>query len=88
MGFRRGVPLKDRPVVMSGETLPEARREPTRHCWVQGPADASGPFPGVVVEWRNIGVGQWAALVIYVVEEGPSTTVVQAVVDAAYLRPA
>lgn len=69
-----------------GGVDPPTRTEPTRLCLVRGPAGAEGPWPGVVVEWRRSSRG-WAALVIYVVTDGDATTVVQTVLDAAYLQP-
>ncbi len=87
-----GIPLKDRPVVGPGAHLPKdppRKKSPVRHCWVEGPADHPGPWPGVVVEWRRDPItGSWTALVVYVVTEGPSSTTVQCWLSADYLRPA
>lgn len=81
-----GVPLRDRPVVAPGAST---RRTCVRHCWVQGPADAPGPWPGVVVEWRrDPTTGSWNALVVYVVTEGTSSSTVQCWLSARLLRPA
>jgi hypothetical protein len=64
------------------------RRGPRRrHCWVTGPGDGSGPWPGLVVEWHR-GEGGWRARVIYLVGEPDSATTVETWVDAAHLRPA
>jgi hypothetical protein len=57
-----------------------------RHCWVAG-GDGSGPWPGLVVEWRR-DQGGWRARVVYLVGEPDSATTVETWVDAAHLRPA
>jgi hypothetical protein len=68
-----------------GSTMrPGPRR---RHCWVAGPGDGSGPWPGLVVEWRR-DEGGWRARVVYLVGEPDSATTVETWVDAAHLRPA
>lgn len=86
-----GIPLRDRPVVWPGapqQTAPARQKAPVRHCWVDGPADHPGPWPGVVVEWRrDLTTRSWTALVVYVVTEGPSSTTVQCWLSADYLRP-
>jgi len=65
-----------------------ARRGPRRrHCWVAGPGDGSGPWPGLVVEWQRDD-GGWCARVVYLVGEPDSATTVETWVDAAHLRPA
>jgi len=58
-----------------------------RHCWVAGPGDDSGPWPGLVVEWRRDECG-WRARVVYLVGEADCATTVETWVDAAHLRPA
>ena len=65
-----------------------ARRGPRRrHCWVAGPGDGSGPWPGLVVEWQRDDRG-WRARVVYLVGEPDTATTVETWVDAAHLRPA
>ena len=86
MGIGRGVPLRDRPLGTPGIRL---RAAPTRHCWVQGPKEHPGPWPGVVVQWRQEpGARGWSALVVYVVLDGPDPATVQAWVSSAFLTPA
>jgi hypothetical protein len=56
---------------------------------VEGPADHAGPWPGVIVEWRrDQPAGDWAALVVYVVSEGSTSTTVHTCLSARFLRPA
>lgn len=91
MGWKRGEPLRDRPVVTPGAAPPP--RKPQRHCWVEGPPDHPGPWPGVVVEWRRDPNGTaWSALVVYVVTEDANatttSTTVQTWVASRFLRPA
>ncbi|GAB3059160.1 hypothetical protein GCM10027053_21340 [Intrasporangium mesophilum] len=86
MGFRRGVPLRDRPLAGPGAPKQAVARQ--RHCWVEGPDDHPGPWPGVVVEWRrDPGTSDWTALVVYVVTDGLRSTTVQTWLSARYLRP-
>jgi len=87
MGHRRGIPLRDRPVDPAPDDPAPRRGAQTRHCWVDGPPDHPGPWPGVIVEWRLADDG-WSALVVYVVTEGPSSTTVHTRLPARFLRPA
>jgi hypothetical protein len=82
MGYRRGVPLGERPVETGAAPVPAppnaaARRPPVRrHCWVRGVAGAPGPHPGLLVEWRR-GAAGWEALVVYAVDDHGAVTLVQ-----------
>lgn len=59
----RGVPLRDRPVApLTTET---AVRTQVRHCWVTGPAGDPGPWPGLILEWRD-STG-WSAVIVYAI---------------------
>jgi len=81
----RGVPLRDRPVA---PLKTDADHRPqVRHCWVTGPAEDPGPWPGLILEWRRDSTG-WSALVVYVITAETSTTTVQTWVSQRYLRPA
>jgi len=84
MTSRRGVPLRDRPVAQL--KTDRAPRTQLRHCWVTGPAEDPGPWPGLIIEWRKDQAG-WSALVVYVIP-GESTTTVQTWVPQMHLRPA
>jgi hypothetical protein len=84
MTSRRGVPLRDRPVAQL--KTDRASLTPVRHCWVTGPAEDTGPWPGLIIEWRNDQAG-WSALVVYVITAETLTTTVQTWVPAARLRP-
>jgi len=81
----RGVPLRDRPVApLKSDAAP---RTHVRHCWVTGPAEDPGPWPGLVLEWRKGPTG-WLALVVYAITAKSVTTAVQTWVPAGQLRPA
>ena len=81
---RNGVPLRDRPVaVLKADCGP---RTQVRHCWVTGPAEDPGPWPGLILEWRKDQAG-WSALVVYVTGESSATTI-QTWVSHTHLRPA
>jgi hypothetical protein len=98
MGYRRGVPLGERPVETgaaspaaspAGSPTPRAARlSPNRrHCWVRGVDGAPGPHPGLLVEWRRRGTGEWEALVVYAVEDRGSVTLVQQWLASALVSP-
>jgi hypothetical protein len=55
-----------------------------RHCWVQGPAAAPGPHPGLIVEWAKRDDGWWA-MVSYVIEDDGA--LVQQWLRSELLRP-
>ncbi len=79
----RGVPLRDRQVTPA----PDVPRSRTRHCWVTGPAEDPGPWPGLVLERRRGSTG-WSALVVYVITNEPSMTTIQTWIPPEHLRPA
>ena len=86
MTSRRGVPLRDRPVAQ-----PMADRAPRtqgRHCWVTGPPEDPGPWPGLIIEWRKDQAAGWSALVVYVIPGEPSATTTQTWLPRTRLRPA
>ena len=92
MGYRRGVPLGERPVdtgaPAAAASPPHQRGQPARrHCWVRGVEGVPGPHPGLLVEWRRRGAGQWEALVLYAVEDGGSVTLVQQWLAASLVSP-
>ena len=80
----RGVPLRDRPVAPLRSEAPPSTQ--VRHCWVTGPAEDPGPWPGLVLEWRRDSIG-WSALVVYAITAEIVTTTVQTWVAAGHLRP-
>lgn len=81
----RGVPLRDRSVApLKSDAAP---RTQVRHCWVTGPAEDPGPWPGLILEWRREMTG-WSALVVYAITAETLTTTVQTWVPAGQLRPA
>lgn len=82
MGRRRGIPLRERPTLVGGQTV---SRPPRRHCWVTGPADAPGPHPGLVISWERRGEEWWAYVVWTVAAD---RTVVQQWLPSHLIRPA
>lgn len=81
----RGVPLRDRSVALTkGDTALQTR---VRHCWVTGPEEDPGPWPGLILEWRRDPAG-WSALVVYVIAGESAATTVQTWVLQVHLRPA
>ena len=61
----------------------------TRHCWVTGLPDCPGRWAGLLAEWRqNNDAGGWHGRVVYAVDDGAATVMVEAWVSARYLQPA
>ncbi len=58
-----------------------------RHCWVVGPPEQPGPWPGLVVQWRRSGQA-WSARVVYLVGSAGEPTTVDAWLAAEWLFPA
>lgn len=86
---RRGVPLKDRPTDTATGRPPPATAPGKRHCWVSGPAESPGPWPGLILEWqRNQEAGAWRARMTWVVDEGPEPVLVQQWLPSGLVRPA
>jgi hypothetical protein len=81
----KGVPLRDRPVAQLKTDA--APRTQVRHCWVTGPAEDPGPWPGLIIEWRKDQAAGWSALVVYATTAETLTTTVQTWVPASRLRP-
>lgn len=65
---RRGVPLRDRPVVTGLSETPRRDQRPgrQRHCLVDQP---DGQWQGLILQWAKEPAG-WVALTIYV-KPGP-----------------
>ena len=76
---RRGVPLKDRPVVTNPDPVQRpitaGRTTRHRHCFVIH-SDHSHPLQGLVLQWAQDATG-WVALTIFVVprDSGSDLTV-------------
>lgn len=61
----------------------------TRHCWVTDLPEHPGRWAGLVAEWRQDGsIGGWLGRVIYAVDEGDATVIIEAWVTADHLHPA
>jgi len=98
-GSRRGPSLAERSAVgTAGEVgadpeLAALRDRPrpvlTRHCWVTGLPDCPGCWAGLLAEWRqDRAAGGWQGRVVYAVDDGAATVIVEAWVHARHLQPA
>jgi hypothetical protein len=56
-----------------------------RHCWVTGPGEDPGPWPGLILDWQHTEAG-WRAWVVYLVGDAHEV-VVQGWVGRAQLKP-
>ena len=59
----------------------------TRHCWVTGLPDCPGRWAGLLAEWRqdtDTG-GGWQGRVVYAVDDGMATVMVEAWLPARHL---
>lgn len=60
-----------------------------RHCWVTGLPECPGRWAGLLAEWRqDQDAGGWQGRVVYAVDDGGATVMVEAWVHALYLQPA
>ena len=83
-----GVPRRPGPTLAERAAISGGRAAPRRHCWVTGPAESPGPWPGLVVEWRRGDDDVWTARTVYVVTEDPPPVVVEQWLSADRVRPA
>ena len=61
----------------------------TRHCWVSALPECPGHWAGLLAEWRqDREAGGWQGRVVYAVDDGAGTIMVEAWVHASYLQPA
>ncbi len=61
----------------------------TRHCWVTGLAESPGRWAGLLAEWRqDRKAGGWQGRVVYAVDDGTATVIVEAWVPVRHLQPA
>jgi len=61
----------------------------TRHCWVTGLSECPGRWAGLLAEWRQeTEAGGWQGRVMYAVDDGVATVLVEAWVPARHLQPA
>ncbi|GMA86123.1 hypothetical protein GCM10025868_13730 [Angustibacter aerolatus] len=58
-----------------------------RHCWVLGPPDAPGRWPGLLVEWARTG-DVWRGRVVYVVDDEGQAVLVESWVPSRQARTA
>ncbi len=98
-GSRRGPSLAERSAdgtageVGADPELAALRDRPrpvlTRHCWVTGLPDCPGRWAGLLAEWRqDRAAGGWQGRVVYAVDDGAATVIVEAWVPARHLQPA
>lgn len=78
---RDGLSLADRRDLVGVTGPPPA----ARHCWVFGLPDAPGRWPGLLVEWRK--TDRWLARVVYAIDDGQQTILIEAWVAAEHLEP-
>ncbi|WP_369069708.1 hypothetical protein [Kineococcus terrestris] len=75
------------PPAVPPAAVPVLERPGGRHCWVQGPPEDPGPFPGLLLAWRRDGTG-WLGRVAYVLlDEDQRPVLVDTWVGAEHLRP-
>ncbi|WP_432547850.1 hypothetical protein [Kineococcus sp. SYSU DK004] len=75
------------PAAAPPAAAPVLERPGGRHCWVQGPPEDPGPFPGLLLAWRRDGTG-WLGRVAYVLlDEEQRPVLVDTWVAAEHLRP-
>jgi len=61
----------------------------TRHCWVTGLPECPGRWAGLLAEWRqDTDAAGWQGRVVYAVDDGAATVIIEAWVHAAHLQPA
>jgi hypothetical protein len=86
---RRGLSLEQRSRLsgISGSAPPTSRGAHRRHCWVLGPDEQRGPWPGLVLQWDRTPHG-WRAWVVYLAGEGADQLTVQTWVTRDRLAPA
>jgi hypothetical protein len=92
-GIRTGLPAgPDRPLAddvggpeVGGATAVGSGGE-GRHCWVRDPPEATGTWPGLLVEWRQRG-GTWQGRVAYTVAGPHGPVLVETWLPAARLEP-
>jgi hypothetical protein len=59
-----------------------------RHCWVVDPPEATGKWPGVLIEWQKGLDGRWRGRTAYVVTASGRRVLIEDWVDAANLHEA
>jgi len=61
----------------------------TRHSWVTGLPECPGRWAGLLAEWRQDRAGGgWQGRVVYAVDDGAATVIIEAWVPARHLQPA
>jgi hypothetical protein len=65
-----------------------AARPHAQHCWVEDHPGSPGRWPGLLVEWRRGGRHGWQGRVVWAVDDGGRSVLLEAWVDAAHLAVA
>jgi hypothetical protein len=60
----------------------------SRHCWVSGLADHPGRWPGLLLEWRKVTASVWQGRVVYAVDDGRQTILIEEWLSGVCLEPA
>jgi hypothetical protein len=79
--------LAERSRASLGREVPQAAPA-SRHCWVSGLPDHPGRWPGLLLEWRKITASVWQGRVVYAVEDGRQTILIEAWLSGTCLEPA
>jgi hypothetical protein len=58
-----------------------------QHCWVTGLPQHPGRWPGLLLEWRKVTASVWQGRVVYAVDDGRQTVLVQEWLSGACLEP-
>jgi hypothetical protein len=79
--------LAERSALSRSAAAREAPSAGTRHCWVSGLPDHPGRWPGLLLEWRKVTASVWQGRVVYAVDDGRQTILVQEWLSGACLEP-
>ena len=63
------------------------RSTSAQHCWVTGLPQHPGRWPGLLLEWRKVTASVWQGRVVYAVDDGRQTVLVQEWLSGSCLEP-
>lgn len=84
---RDGMSLAERSALSRTAPAHESSASAARHCWVNNLPDRPGRWPGLLLEWRKVTASVWQGRVIYAVDDGRQTVLVQEWLSGACLEP-